>query len=248
MAGVAFVGFGIDFPHGVQPETLKWVLLTEAVILIGWIGLTWWVSTTSQRRVEDFRVLLAQGRLIQALEHLERVGADFPHASGVALYRGYTLMLLWRLEEADNALRESARLEEYARRPEYSRARVPYRALTQALLGQEPSANERLAEADHHKVADDPHVLLARLVLAVRRQDWASVANLGVRSELSQLGGVARGLSDALLEWSRRAQGKPPASLNAAIVLGEADLTAVARAWPEFAAFLSEPPMVARQG
>lgn len=64
------------------------------------------------------------------------------------------------------------------------------------------------------------------------------------RVELRQLGGMPRGLSDALRAWTTKQLDGAQAPVDRVAVLGEAAPQVLQQVWPELAAFLESAPSV----
>jgi hypothetical protein len=192
----------------------------------------------AQRLHLDAASLVSRGRHFDAQKILAEAARLAPKASGLPLLRGYALACLWRLDEADEALGLATKLAGGIGQPNLSKLRAPYHALVKALAGQLEPAAVLLREAESVGAGDDPHVTLARVAVAARSGEWELAEKLSRQTELQQLGGVLRGLAEALASWAAVARGQPGAPVNRAAALGEAGTDAVKKFWPEFAAFL----------
>ena len=180
---------------------------------------------------------LTRGSYSQALATFDRTMPRLPRSNALPFNRGLALLALWRVAEADQAFARAAALKGLGN-ADLTLLLVPLRALASALLGRTDAARAHLAEADRLDPSPSPQHTLARLVLAARTGAWEQVQALSQRFELTQLGGVGRGLTDALRAWTaEQLEGRRPA-LDATPLLGETGVAAVRATWPELADFV----------
>jgi hypothetical protein len=183
----------------------------------------------------DGVALLQRGRLLEALRRFEEARPLMPRSPLVPMNVGTVQLQLWQLDSARRSLEQAlTKLGAGPIRPLV----VPRIALVEALAGQVEGAERRLAEAEKLKNADSPLALLAVAALRCRAGKWEEAEVILARNELRTLGGMTRGVTQALKAWCAeqlRAERRP---VDVVDVLGEAGTEPLVRAWPELHQFL----------
>jgi tetratricopeptide (TPR) repeat protein len=232
-----FIGlYLLSRPAGEPLELPAWLLVIPA--FFAGIHLLGWYQRRRGLPYQQGTELLVRGRTTAALERFEEARARFKQEPVVPYHIGACHLRLWRLEAAE---REFSSLESLAQLSSEFKAGLRLDlALVAALQGRGEEARRRLAEARAVDGEDSAGALVILAVVACRGGDCSEALLLLERQETHVLGGLWRGLRDALLAWSLERTTGARRYVELPTLLGEAPVERVQAAWPEFGDFLLE--------
>lgn len=170
--------------------------------------------------------LLAQRRMLEAFTAAGRSGRRWPGEPWFDVQRALTALVLWRLPDAEAALR-SARSTVIDREAEHHVLALS--VVAAELAGSGDDARRR---ASRWQVPAAP-LGTADLVRAARASDWPAVETVLASGATTDASFAP--LHAAIDVWASQSQ----APVDVVTLLGETGVPQVARVWPEFAAFLT---------
>jgi len=192
-----------------------------------------------QRLNNEGVALMSQGRIAAALEKFKTAEAVLKSNPLIPYNCGGAQLSMWRLADAVRDY-ERAGKSRFSRNLQHLIA--PQLALANALQGKGAASARWLNEA--LKLANEaaPGAILAQAVMACRAGRFQDASPLLDRHELRSLGGMQRGLSDALRAWCAEQLAGERRYVDRVAVFGEAGPDALRQAWPELAEFLERAP------
>jgi len=225
---------GPHYRHGPDPF-MHWLPLIMVGVFVVIFAIVFVQRMVINRRgmalLQQASSLAQQGRFLAALERVEGSRRHLGRAPGPAYYDGMLNLSLWRLEPALDALTRARK----NRLQGSLRALVdPKLAVVQALRGRRDEAQALLATDPNH-----PESLLAQAIFDCRDEKWESAAFTLGRRELHSLGGMERGLHDALLAWTAAQLRGERKAFDRVALFGEAGSKGLEEVWPQLARFVA---------
>lgn len=233
--GVGFL-FSLAREMGSEPKTPG--VLLSALPLVGMFAFANIREMRNLRILNAGNALSMEGRFSEALRVFDTLGNAWPPIAALPLFRGFSLLGLWRLEELRRTYEPLVSSPGRSQRPLLPFAR-PRLALVCALLGGVARARDLAGQQ-----SADPISLLASAILAIRENKHGEACALLERNETYQLHGGPRGLRDALHAWSVRELTGESQSIDHVALWGDGDRDELAGAWPEFIEVLHRLPAI----
>jgi len=243
LLGAIVVLFGISYAlrdHGPHPRRgpdpfehwLPMILLGIFVVVFAVVFVQRMVATRRGSAILQQAVSLEQqGRFLAALERVEASRRYLGRSPSPWYYDGNLNLSLWRLDAALDALTRARKGQlGGSLRPLVD----PKLAVVQALRGRRDEALALIAPDPNH-----PESLLAQAIFDCRDEKWESAAFTLGRRELHSLGGMERGLRDALLAWTADRLRGERRSFDRVALFGEAGSKGLEASWPQLAHFVA---------
>jgi tetratricopeptide (TPR) repeat protein len=183
--------------------------------------------------------LMGQGRIVAALDKFKAAQPLLKRNPLIPFNIGAAQLSMWRLPDA---VLDYERANKSALAGNLRQLIAPQLALANALQGNGAASEKWLGESK--KLANEaaPAAVLAQAVTACRAGRFDDARALLDRHELRSLGGMQRGLSDALRAWCAEQVAGERRHVDRVAVFGETGGDALRLAWPELAEFLERAP------
>lgn len=241
-----FFGFRLFFANNgesVSTSSSEWVSILSGwgpfvFVFLAFFGFFWFRQRKYAPTYEAQR-LLFQGRYAPALELFEKYRAKYPKEAVGAFNVGTTRLVMWRLGGAKLEL-EAAKNLARGKLGDLAALLPEHLALTHALLGNVGEARRAMAEVPADK-GDPGRINLVLGILLVREGEWRQAREKLASFEVKQMAGIgafARALDAMCIEklsGERR-------HVDRLAVFGVGGADELAKAWPEFAAFVARAP------
>lgn len=210
-----------------------WALLAVcAAMFVVYVGTGLRRPYRQQRAAALASALLAQGRHLELLVHVEETRNVWPQWEGLLAEEGLASLALWRVEHARKCFHELLGL---ALTASSERVVMTCALVAAELAGDADAIRER---ADRARLAPE-YFELPNAIRAVREGDLSTARELLASDAVQSSHATFRPLIDALMAWASEPE---PVPFDKVRLLGETGLAQVERVWPDLADFLRRAP------
>lgn len=211
------------------------IQLSLAVFVVIWVFFYRRVSRGAQINNQGL-MQLGEGRLSEALKNFETSSRLMRLNPMPRLNVGVALVYLWRLDEAEVALRKAiGGFQGGALRV----VALPTLAFVAAMRGDLKALEQYGTDIAAMKLEGNALWAVSLAIRAARQQNWSALLQTLTLARTRPLGGPARAVADALRAWATEQTTGVRSSVDAVGVFGETGPQALERWWPEFAQFVA---------